>query len=209
MQNKLSIPTITRLCMVFQQCDELQMLGIDRISSPQMGRQIGVPAHTVRKDINCLGEVGDTGSGYDVARLKQHLGRALGFEKDQRACIVGLGRLGSALMDYEKFQASGFSVKAGFDSNVNRIETLRTHVPVYPVYDMEDVIRREVIELALLAVPAQVAQATADTLVACGIRGIVNFAPVVISVPDSRVQVRHMNVVNEMRVLSSLMTLGD
>jgi redox-sensing transcriptional repressor len=195
--------------MVFQQCDELQLAGIDRISSPQMGKQIGVPAHTVRKDINCLGEVGDTGSGYDVARLKRHLGHALGFEKSQKACIVGLGRLGSALMDYEKFQASGFSVKAGFDSSVNRIETIQTKVPVYPAYDMEDVIRREGIELALLAVPAHVAQATADVLVGSGIRGIVNFAPVVIEVPASRVQVRHMNVINEMRVLSSLMTLAD
>jgi redox-sensing transcriptional repressor len=195
--------------MVFQQCDELQALGVDRISSPQMGKRIGVAAHTVRKDINCLGEVGDTGSGYDVARLKQHLGQALGFEKRQKACIVGLGRLGSALMDYEKFKASGFSVVAGFDSSVNRIETIQTQVPVYPAYEMEDVIHREAIDLALLAVPAQVAQATADTLVACGIRGIVNFAPVVIEVPASRVQVRHMNVVNEMRVLSSLMTLAD
>jgi redox-sensing transcriptional repressor len=209
MQNKLSIPTITRLCMVFQQCDELQAMGIDRVSSPQIGRQIGVAAHTVRKDINCLGEVGDTGSGYDVSRLKQHLSQALGFEKSRRACIVGLGRLGSALMDYEKFQASGFCVKAGFDSSVNRIETIQTQVPVYPAYEMQDVIHREAIDLALLAVPAQAAQATADTLVACGVRGIVNFAPVVIKVPESRVQVRHMNVVNEMRILSSLMTLAD
>ncbi len=195
--------------MVFQQCDELQAMGSDRVSSTQLGGQIGVPAHTVRKDINCLGEVGDTGSGYDVARLKRHLGQALGFEERHKACIVGLGRLGSALMDYEKFQASGFCVKAGFDSSVNRIETIQTQVPVYPAYEMEDVIQRDAIDLALLAVPAQVAQATADRLVACGIRGIVNFAPVVIKVPASRVQVRHMNVVNEMRVLSSLMTLAD
>ncbi|NQV32248.1 MAG: redox-sensing transcriptional repressor Rex [Phycisphaeraceae bacterium] len=209
MCKKLSVPTITRLCMVFQQCDELLPQGVARISSSQMGKKIGVPAHTIRKDINCLGEVGDTGSGYDVARLKRHLERALGFEKSQKACVVGLGRLGSALMDYEKFQASGFSVVAGFDSSVNRIETIKTQVPVYPAYEMEDVIRREAIEMALLAVPAHVAQATADVLVSCGIRGIVNFAPVVIEVPASQVQVRHMNVINEMRVLSSLMTLGD
>lgn len=195
--------------MVFHLCDELQATGIDRISSPQMGKQIGVPAHTVRKDINCLGEVGDTGSGYDVARLKQHLGHALGFDRRHKACIVGLGRLGTALMDYEKLQAGGFSVVAGFDASVNRIETIQTRVPVYPAYDMEDVIQREAIKLALLAVPAQAAQATADVLVASGIRGIVNFAPEVINVPAPRVQVRHMNVVNEMRVLSSLMTLDD
>ena len=195
--------------MVFQQCDELQALGTHRISSTQMGKTIGVPAHTVRKDINCLGEVGDTGSGYDVAKLKEHLTKTMGLERNRRACIVGLGRLGSALMDYEKFQTSGFSIVAGFDSSVNRIETIQTSVPVYPAYDMKDVIQREAIELALLAVPAQAAQATTDVLVACGIRGIVNFAPVVIDVPAARTQVRNMNVINEMRVLSSLMTLGE
>jgi redox-sensing transcriptional repressor len=209
MKKKLSIPTITRLCMVFQQCDELQVLGVHRASSTQIGKAIGVPAHTIRKDINCLGEVGDTGSGYDVAKLKEHLTRSMGFEQNRRACIVGLGRLGSALMDYEKFEASGFSVVAGFDSSVNRIETMQTRVPVYPAYDMKEIIRREAIELALLTVPAQAAQATADLLIASGIQGIVNFAPVVITVPASRVQVRNMNVINEMRVLSSLMTLGE
>lgn len=209
MKKKLPIPTITRLCMVFQQCDELLALGIDRISSTQMGKKIGVPAHTVRKDINCLGEVGDTGSGYDVARLKRHLEQALGFEQVRKACIVGLGHLGSALMDYEKFLESGFSVVAGFDSSVNRIETIQTRLPVYPAYEMAEVIQREAIELALLAVPAQAAQATADVLAASGIKGIVNFAPIVIKTPETHVQVRNMNVVNEMRVLSSLMTLGD
>ena len=209
MHKKISIPTITRLCMVFQQSDELQALGTHRISSTQMGKTLGLPAHTVRKDINCLGEVGDTGSGYDVARLKQHLGQALGFEQIRKACIVGLGRLGSALMDYDKFETSGFLIVAGFDSSVNRIETMQTRVPVYPACDMKEVIQRKAIELALLAVPAQAAQVTADVLVDCGIRGIVNFAPVVINVPATGVQVRNMNVVNEMRVLSSLMTLGE
>lgn len=194
--------------MVFQQCDELQTLGIDRISSTQMGKKIGVPAHTIRKDISCLGGVGDTGSAYDVARLKQHLEQGLGFGQVRKACIVGLGRLGSALMDYEKFLESGFSVRAGFDSSVNRIETIQTRMPVYPAYDMCEVIQREGIELALLAVPAEAAQATADVLVACGVKGIVNFAPIVIKVPEAHVQVRNMNVVNEMRVLSSLLTLG-
>ncbi len=208
MRKNLSIHTITRLCMVVQQCDELQMQGIDRVSSTQMGQQIGVPAHTVRKDINCLGEVGDNGSGYDVVKLKKHLEQALGFDEIRNACIVGLGRLGSALMDYEKFLISGFSVVAGFDSSVNRIETIQTRIPVYPAYDMEEVIRREKIELALLAVPAPVAQVTAELLGASGIKGIVNFAPVVIKV-SADVQVRNMNVVNELRVLSSLMTLAN
>lgn len=207
MQKKLSIPTITRLCMVLQQCDELLILGIERISSTQLGKRIDVPAHTVRKDINCLGEVGDTGAGYDVARLKLHLEQSLGMTQVRKACIVGLGRLGSALMDYERFQGNVFSVVAGFDASVNRIETIQTKIPVYPAYDMQEVIQREGIEMALLAVPGQAAQVTVDVLVASGIKGIVNFAPVVIKVPESQVKVRHVNVINEMRVLSSLMVL--
>ena len=194
--------------MVFRLCDELQMQGQTSISSTTMGKRLGVAAHTVRKDLNCLGEIGNAGSGYDVARLKRCLAQALGFNHSYRACIVGLGRLGSALLEYDRFGPSGFSIVAGFDANVNRIETIRTDIDVYPAYEMADVVRREAIELALLTVPAMAAQGVADVLVEAGVRGIVNFAPVVIETRGADVAVRNMNVVNEMRILASLMTLN-
>jgi len=194
--------------MVFRLCSELLLQGQAGISSTGIGKRLGVAAHTVRKDLNFLGEIGNTGSGYDVAKLKLHLAKTLGFNQVRRACIVGLGRLGSALLDYDRFGPCGFSIRAGFDANINRVETIRTDIEVYPGYEMADVVRREAIDLALITVPAGAAQGVADVLVGAGIRGIVNFAPVVIDTGAVDVPVRNMNVVNEMRVLASLMTLN-
>jgi redox-sensing transcriptional repressor len=193
--------------MVFQLCDRLTVQGETRVSSTEIGRKLGVTAHTVRKDINYLGEIGDTGSGYEIVRLRQHLGDAFGFNSVRKACVVGLGRLGSAMLDYEKFVPGGFSVVAGFDSNINRLETIRTGIDVYPAYEVAEVVRRRGIELALIAVPASAAQDVADALVQGGIKGIVNFAPVVIKPSSNEVSIRNMDVLNEMRILLSLMTL--
>ena len=195
--------------MVFHLCQELRLQGKMSISSTGIGRMLGVAAHTVRKDLNYLGEIGNTGSGYDIGRLEGHLAQALGFAQVRKACIVGLGRLGSALLEYDRFGPCGFSIEAGFDANINRIETIKTDIKVYPAYEMADVVRRKAIELALVAVPAAAAQDVANALINGGIRGIVNFTPVVIDVGISDIVVRNMNVVNEMRVLASLMTLNQ
>jgi len=207
MQTKLPQSTIERLCLLFQFCAKLQAEGIARISSTGIGSALGIPAHTIRKDINYLGEVGDTGSGYEVSRLMGHLSEALGFNLPRRACVVGLGRLGSALLEYNRVLPPGFSIEAGFDSSINRLETIRTDIPLYPAYEISDVVRREAIELALLTVPAAAAADVAEDLVKGGIRGIINFTPAVISPSLEEVVVRNMNVVNELRFLSASIAL--
>ena len=207
MFKKLPIPTIIRLCMIFQLCKELLGQGINRVSSKEMGRKLGATAHTVRKDLNYLGEIGNTGSGYDVAYLKDKLSSVLGFERMRKACIVGLGRLGTALLDYERFVPGAFTIAAGFDASINRLETISTEIRVFPAYEITEVVQRLNIELAIIAVPARAAQNTADALVAGGIRGIVNFAPVIIEPAKPDVYVRNIDVLNEMRVLLSLITL--
>ena len=205
MLKKLPGSTIERLSLLFQFCGKLQGEGITRVSSTEIGAAMGIPAHTIRKDINFLGEIGDTGSGYDVARLKAHLSDSMGFDRVRKTCIVGLGRLGSALLEYNQFNPSGFSIEAGFDSNINRLETIRTGIPVFPAYEIPEVVKRKNIELALLTVPAAFAQEAARALEEGGIRGIINFAPVSVSTASDSVIVRNMNVVNELRVISSLL----
>ena len=206
---KLPGSTIERLSLLYQLCSKLQGEGTTRISSTGIGNALGIPAHTIRKDINFLGEIGDSGSGYDVIRLKQHLSESMGFDRVRKTCIVGLGRLGSALLEYNHFNPNGFSIEAGFDSNVNRLETIRTGIPVFPAYEIPEVVKRKQIELALLTVPATAAQEAAEALVEGGIRGIINFAPVSISPASDRVIVRNMNVVNELRVISSFLDLKE
>jgi redox-sensing transcriptional repressor len=209
MLRKLPGSTIERLSLLYQLCGQLQAEGINRVSSTGIGHALGIPAHTIRKDINFLGEIGDTGSGYDVLRLQSHLSASMGFDRVRKTCIVGLGRLGSALLEYGQFNPSGFSIEAGFDSSINRLETIRTDIPVFPAYEIREIVKRKQIELALLTVPASAAQEAVDMLAEGGIKGIINFAPVVVSTVPDTVVVRNMNVVNELRVLSSFLALKE
>jgi redox-sensing transcriptional repressor len=123
--------------------------------------------------------------------------------RQRKACVVGLGRLGQALLEYERFGAAGFVVVAGFDASINRLETLHTSVRLHAAYDIAAVTRREAIEVGLVAVPAEAAQGTADALVAGGVREILNFAPVALRVQDASVQIRGVDILNELRVLSA------
>jgi redox-sensing transcriptional repressor len=171
----------------------------------------GWPSHTIRKDISCLGgdEPGHTVgncNGYAPETLIPAIKKALGLDRRRRFCVAGLGRLGSAYLNVGSFEFGSanqgeFELAAGFDTNVNRVEILTSPVPLYPAYKMGEVIRRFAIEMALLGVPGEAAQAAAEKLAAAGIRGIVNFAPVVLQLP-LEVAVRNVYVLDELRELA-------
>jgi len=129
---------------------------------------------------------------------------ASGIKRCRRFCVVGLGRLGSACLNDRGLLDGEFELAAGFDSNVNRTEILKSPVPLYPAYKMAEVIARFGIEIALLCVPVEAAQAAADRLTAAGIRGILNFAPVFITVPPE-ITVRNVCLAEELRSLSTEM----
>jgi redox-sensing transcriptional repressor len=204
MITKIPQPTLIRLCGIHQFLCVLEKEGIARISSPELEKKIGVPSHTIRKDINYLGEIGNTGSGYDVAKLKNHIAEKLRFPADQKACIVGLGHLGLAILYSPKRAGEGFSIVAGFDSNVNKLETIKTSVPLFPSHEIPDVVRRMEIEIAIIAVPPQNAQEVTARLVEGGIKGIVNFAPTIINPGKVGVIVRNIDIAVECRILSVL-----
>ncbi len=148
------------------------------LSSAQMSRMTGWSGDTIRRDISLLKDNGATAAGYNIRLLRMAIRRELGIgDEIRKCCIVGLGRLGSALLGYEGFRGTVFEMAAGFDSNVNRTEILNAPFPLYPTAHMETVISREKIEYAVLAVPLQAALYTAQRLAGCGIRGIVNFTP--------------------------------
>jgi redox-sensing transcriptional repressor len=209
MFRKLPVSTIERLSLLYHHCRRLRAERIERVSSSRLGADLGIPAHTIRKDINFLGEVGDTGSGYDVSRLQQHLAESMGFDRTHKTCIVGLGRLGSAFLSYSQLEPNGFPITAAFDSSINRLETIRTEIPLFPAYEITEIVRREAIEMALLTVPAESAVEAAESLARGGIKGIVNFAPVFVNPDPDTIVVRNMNVVNELRILSALSILKD
>lgn len=208
-KRKIPAPALARLCILSRLLEKLAHEGIRHISSIGIGEQLGVAAHNVRKDISHLGkEVGSTGSGYDVGRLRRFINDKLGALTPRNACVVGLGRLGAAVLGYERFGGSPISIVAGFDSNINRLDTIQTNVNVYPAHEIADVVRREHIELGVVAVPASAAREVTDRLIQGGVRGIVNFSPTVLRCESSGVCITNMDVLGELILLSVRISLG-
>ena len=181
------------------------------LSSSQIENLTGWASHTIRKDISYLSEIegGTIGSsaGYEKELLLPLIKKALGLDRKRKFCIVGLGRLGSAYLNMPPYPVPGlvegeFELAAGFDTNVNRTEILPSPVPLYPAYKMGEVIGRFSIEIALLCVPAASAQAAADKLAGAGIKGMVNFAPAVLSLPPE-IAVRNVYLTDELRAVSA------
>lgn len=199
---ELSDNTIERICKIFGHLNALEQQGVDYVSSKELADIIKTTEYTVRKDISLLGGPGYTRKGYEVRSFKKTLGKIFHLDQKRKACIIGLGRLGTALLDYENFQEDGFEIVAGFDSNVNKIERIRTNIDVFPVGRMEDVIRERSIELGIIAVPAEFAQEVVDQLVKAGIKGILNFSPVPVKVPERIVHL-DMDFTNALRFIAA------
>ena len=203
MKKRIPSASIERLCAVFHVLEELESSGINTVSSIEIGKKLGAASHNIRKDISYFGEIGNCRAGYDVRKLKGHLSNKLGLREEKKACVVGLGRLGTAILNYGQLGLHGFSIVAGFDSNINKIETISTDIPLFPAHEIALVVKRKGIEFAALTVPAQATQETVSRLIEGGIKGIVNFTPAVIK-PAKYVFVRNIDLVGEFRILSAL-----
>jgi len=183
-------PTRRRLVQIAQLLEQLPKTAqTERMTSKAMAELTGWSDAVIRRDILLLGYKGGVSNGYDVHELHDAICSALkigvGFETVQNCCIIGLGRLGAALLENSIFENSPFRITAGFDSSVNRTEVLRSTFPLYPASRLEAVIQEQHIVYALLAVPEHEAQAMAVRLTACGIRGIVNYTDAVLTLPGS------------------------
>jgi redox-sensing transcriptional repressor len=205
MDKTIPKPTIIRLCSIYQLLYNLGKEGVKKVSSAELEERTGVPSHTIRKDISFIGEVGSTGSGYEVAKLKQHIQTKLGLDRERKACIVGLGRIGSAIMQWPLFTEGEFRIVAGFDSDINKVETIKTAVSVFPSHEITEMVKRMGIELGIIAVSAGRAQEVADRLMEAGVKGIVNFAPAIITSRRNDCFIRTMDIGGELRILSAMM----
>ncbi|MBN1578374.1 MAG: redox-sensing transcriptional repressor Rex [Chitinispirillaceae bacterium] len=203
--NKIPFPVIHRLSYVFEILNKLEEQGIKKVSSAQLGKYLGQTAHTVRKDIHFIGIAGTAGTKYDIAGLKTLISRHLGFGIPKKSCIVGLGKLGSALLEYTLAIPQGaFRIVAGFDSNINRVETIHTPIELFPAYRIEETVKRLQIELALIVVPPQQAQEAADRCCDGGVTGLLNFTPTVIKPKRDGIFVRSIDISGELRILAAL-----
>lgn len=213
---RIPLPVIERLCRLYEYLSSVIDAGKtpgnggvpELVSSAELERKIGVKAHTIRKDLGFVQYTGASAGGYGVEDLWEAIGNMLGFDVHRGTCVVGLGRIGSAVLQFPGFIGGGYEMAAGFDSNINLVEVMNAPAPLYPAYEIPERISELRIELAVLTVPGDAAQSATDRLVEGGIRGIVNFTPVRLRVPRS-VWVRDVDVMAELRALTALIHLSE
>ena len=194
------IPEATRKRMLTFQ-NLLQGWPQVKITSVQISEITGWKDSLIRHDLWLLGYNKGISNGYLKDDLQQAISLALGFESTEaNCCIVGLNRLGAALLDDSTTEGSVYKIKAGFDSNVNRVEILRSSFPLYPATEMNWVIKQENIRLAILTVTAKDAQTMCDKLVKAGITGIVNMTNSVLRVPEN-VKVENLSILNSLKIV--------
>ena len=175
---------VGRMSLYLRQLELLRRTGLTTISSHQLGASLAIRDAQVRKDLAFFGQFGHPGVGYRIEELTDALRRILGIDHDWPMALVGLGNLGRALLKYQGFRDRGFQIVALFDNDPQKVGRPLDGMTVRPLDNLADAIREQRLNLAILSVPAEVAQAATDHLVASGIGGIFNFAPIPLVVPN-------------------------
>lgn len=176
-------PAVRRLSYYLRQLDAYQKKGRRTVSSKQLGVALGYTDAQVRKDLAYFGQFGHPGIGYKVDELSAHIRQIIGTDKTWSTILIGAGNLGRALLAYGGFGPKGFRITAVFDSDEGKVGQVFGHLQIRPVSQIREYVQEERARLAILAVPADVAQDVSDDLVNAGIQGILNFAPVALIVP--------------------------
>lgn len=193
--------TIYRLSIYLRCLARLRENGIGTVSSEALARAAGVKPTQLRKDLAYFGTFGTRGLGYEVAELSQKISEELGTSRLQPVILVGVGHLGLALLSYRGFEKEGFEIVAAFDADPRRKRDKETKQPIHGMTELQPVVRKQNIKMAILTVPAAVAQEVANQLVGAGVTGILNFSPIVLSVPEE-VMVNNVNLAIELENLS-------
>ncbi len=193
--------TVRRMSLYLQFLDECERRGEATVSSAELAGRGGASSAQVRKDLSFFGSFGRRGVGYSVPLLAARLREILGLVRHYRVVLIGAGRIGSALAAYPGFRARGFDVVAVYDADPARVGTTVDALAVRSMEQLEADLAAEPADIAVIGTPAQAAQAVADRLVRCGVRALLNFAPVTLAVPAS-VAVTHVNMALELETLS-------
>jgi len=193
--------TIYRLSLYLRCLVRLKDNNLRTVSSETLAKVAGVKPTQLRKDLTYLGQFGTRGLGYDVAGLAKMISDELGTTSLQPVILVGVGHLGLALLSYRGFEKEGFELVAAFDIDPERRREKQIAQPILEMAVLPEFVGQHKIKMAILTVPAAVAQEVANLLVECGIMGILNFAPIVLHVPQE-VMVNNVNLAIELENLS-------
>ena len=193
--------TVARLATYLRVLGALSDRSITTVSSEELAAAAGVNSAKLRKDLSHLGSYGIRGVGYDVRTLTDEIARTLGVTVRRAVALIGIGNLGQALAGYDGFASRGFRIAALLDASPALIGSTVRQLVVRDIADLKQVVAEQEIAIAVLAVPAPVAQDVCDRVVAAGVTSILNFAPVVLAVP-AQVDLRKVDLAAELQILS-------
>lgn len=199
---KVSNNVIRRLPRYLRKLDELSEAGVSRISSGELGRQLGLTPSQIRQDFSCFGEFGQQGYGYKVTALRAEIANILGMDRGFTAIIIGVGNIGHALMCNFNFKQWGFDVKAAFDVKSELIGKEVEGITVHHVDELESYITENHVDAAVLCVPKQFAVSTTELLTSKGINAIWNFTNVELTAPESSTIVENVHFSDSLLSLS-------
>lgn len=199
-QPKVPEGAVERLCDYLRVLTMLERRGQKTASSEEIGTWARVKGFQVRKDLSYFGEFGRRGLGYEVEQLKLHIRDILGVRRQRPTIVVGVGNLGSALARYPGFESHGFQIVGLFDAEPRRVGQRLAGLPIRGMHELHLAVSELQAEIALLTVPEHAAQDVAERVVAVGIRAIVNFAPVLLVLPEE-VNLRNVDLARELETL--------
>ena len=182
---KIAEPTVERLVQYIRYLQRCREAGKKVISSQEIGDALGIKASQVRKDLSYFGEIGKRGVGYDVEKLYQHLNSIFAPPKTWKIAMIGIGNLGEALLGYEAFESEKFRIVALFDIDPDKVGRKIHDIPCYDVGMMPRVLNDEGVEVLIITTPSSAAQEVVDKATSsASIKGILNFAPTALAVPE-------------------------
>lgn len=199
-KKNISMAVIKRLPKYHRYLKELMKNDVDRISSKELGEKIGFTASQIRQDLNCFGDFGQQGYGYNVKELYNQIKSILGIDREYKTIIVGSGNIGQAIAKYTSFTSLGIDLVAIFDSNPELINKKIRDVEITDMSELDLYLKNNDIDIGVICVPKLNAQKVCDELISGGINAIWNFAPVDLVVPE------HVKVEN-VHLSESLLTL--
>lgn len=201
--------TTGRLSVYLRCLNQLEADGVETIASQTLAERFHLNAAQIRKDLAYFGEFGVRGVGYYVKDLKLHLRQILGLDRRLKVAVMGAGNLGMALADYPGFRREGFEIVAMFDSADGKIgDESRGGVPIYDVRDIRKVLKKERVDIVVLAVPAEAAQHVLDQVAGSGVKAVLNFSPGTLRVPEG-IKLKSVDLTVSLESLSFYLAQGD